>query len=424
MAGSRKRPSEGLRRGNEQLRKQQKTLDIQLAQWSSSQLEKSLLELPAEALLSEAHLPHPLPRTPPHGFRECRQMLQEDPVHLIALQRRQQGSNASTSSGSTASTCATQGDGPPQELPDPDSDSELGLHNGAAKAFLNRNELADWYVACRPEMRMKDGEQDARDEEQQHVDERPASAKPEHGDHHTCIDDCIDAKTFSISFGESELKRVDDQLVQRNVQQSQQKRIHKLKMQLSRRKKLISKLQRRLLETRRCKLEPPLAECCPDRADAACQTDGEAGKSLEAKIPRFMVRCRRSLRQGIRRLALGCALLPTSMCTSAVPELLKWRQVSRRTRSPEALIQHLEEMGGMARLGQRHLRPASVVAFGNKMNMLVGNPNASCAEAFGGETEQQKLFQRWHWCMVLAKRRTSHFAESDVRRIVGNNLHS
>ncbi|CAE7359496.1 unnamed protein product [Symbiodinium microadriaticum] len=416
MAGSRKRPSEGLRRGNEQLRKQQKTLDIQLAQWSSSQLEKSLLELPAEALLSEAHLPHPLPRTPPHGFRECRQMLQEDPVHLIALQRRQQGSNASTSSGSTASTCATQGDGPPQELPDPDSDSELGLHNGAAKAFLNRNELADWYVACRPEMRMKDGEQDARDEEQQHVDERPASAKPEHGDHHTCIDDCIDAKTFSISFGESELKRVDDQLVQRNVQQSQQKRIHKLKMQLSRRKKLISKLQRRLLETRRCKLEPPLAECCPDRADAACQTDGEdCAAKVHGSLPEISATGHSKVGAGV--CAPSDLNVPNLLPYLTVPELLKWRQVSRRTRSPEALIQHLEEMGGMA-------RPASVVAFGNKMNMLVGNPNASCAEAFGGETEQQKLFQRWHWCMVLAKRRTSHFAESDVRRIVGNNLHS
>ena len=70
-------------------------------------------------------------------------------LHYVP-RRRQQGSNASTSSGSTASTCATQGDGPPQdadfasacitrewltwkELPDPDSDSELGLHNGAAK---------------------------------------------------------------------------------------------------------------------------------------------------------------------------------------------------------------------------------------------------------------------------------------------------
>ncbi|CAE7657697.1 PAO3 [Symbiodinium sp. CCMP2592] len=28
------------------------------------------------------------------------------------------------------------------------------------------------------------------------------------------------------------------------------------------------------------------------------------------------------------------------------------------------------------------------------------------------------------WCMLLATRRASHFAESDVRRIVGNNLHS
>ncbi|CAE7815536.1 unnamed protein product [Symbiodinium sp. CCMP2592] len=48
----------------------------------------------------------------------------------------------------------------------------------------------------------------------------------------------------------------------------------------------------------------------------------------------------------------------------------------------------------------------------------------SFAEAFGGDTEQQKFYECRLWCLHLASKRKTCFAESRVRRIVDTNLQS
>ncbi|CAE7836639.1 unnamed protein product [Symbiodinium sp. CCMP2592] len=109
--------------------------------------------------------------------------------------------------------------------------------------------------------------------------------------------------------------------------------------------------------------------------------------------------------------------VPNLLPFLSVQELMSWRLVSRRTRSPEALLNHLEEMGSMD-------RPSSVVAFAEKVVVFASNPETSFAAAFGGDAKQQKLYEcRW-WCMALASKRRTHFAESDVEHIVGKNLES
>ncbi|CAE7847618.1 AMT1-1 [Symbiodinium necroappetens] len=114
-----------------------------------------------------------------------------------------------------------------------------------------------------------------------------------------------------------------------------------------------------------------------------------------------------------------------------VQELLNWRLLSRRTRSPKVLIQHVAEMGSMD-------RPEAIVAFAEKVTMFFRNPETSFAaalrghaetqrlyeSAFGGDATQQKLYESRSWCMALAANDRVHFAEIDVRRIVGNNLES
>ncbi|CAE7286656.1 unnamed protein product, partial [Symbiodinium microadriaticum] len=104
-----------------------------------------------------------------------------------------------------------------------------------------------------------------------------------------------------------------------------------------------------------------------------------------------------------------------------VRDLLNWRLLSRRTRSPKVLIEHVAEMGSLD-------RPESISAFVEKMDMigpfLSETFDASFAAAFEGNAEQQKLYEcRW-WCMKLASKRQTHFAESHVQRIVGKNLQS
>ncbi|CAE7224375.1 unnamed protein product [Symbiodinium sp. KB8] len=94
-----------------------------------------------------------------------------------------------------------------------------------------------------------------------------------------------------------------------------------------------------------------------------------------------------------------------------VQELLNWRLLSRRTRSPQALIAHVAEMGSMD-------RPEAMVSCVEQIVMFAGNPDASF------DAEQEKLYRCRCWCTALASKRKTHFAENDVHRIVGNNPQS
>ncbi|CAE7685344.1 PAO3 [Symbiodinium sp. CCMP2592] len=98
-----------------------------------------------------------------------------------------------------------------------------------------------------------------------------------------------------------------------------------------------------------------------------------------------------------------------------VQELLNLRLVSRRTRSPEALTAHVAEMGSMETADAVH-------DFAGKLELYIVNPNLSDDSAFEGDDEQQKLFLCRSWCMALASKDFTHFAESYVRRTVGKNL--
>ncbi|CAE7562175.1 unnamed protein product [Symbiodinium sp. CCMP2456] len=96
-------------------------------------------------------------------------------------------------------------------------------------------------------------------------------------------------------------------------------------------------------------------------------------------------------------------------------DLLSWRLVSRRTRSPEALTAHLAEMGSMD-------GPAAILAFAEQLELFGVNPNVSNESAFEGDAEQQKLCECRLWCLALASKTFTHFSESYVRRAVGKNL--
>jgi len=98
-----------------------------------------------------------------------------------------------------------------------------------------------------------------------------------------------------------------------------------------------------------------------------------------------------------------------------VQDLLSWRLVSRRTRSPEALTAHLAEMGSMD-------GPAAILAFAEQLELFGVNPNVSNESAFEGDAEQQKLCECRLWCLALASKTFTHFSESYVRRTVGKNL--
>ncbi|CAE7752460.1 unnamed protein product [Symbiodinium sp. CCMP2456] len=100
-----------------------------------------------------------------------------------------------------------------------------------------------------------------------------------------------------------------------------------------------------------------------------------------------------------------------------VQDLLSWRLVSRRTRSPEALTAHLAEMGSMD-------TPDAILAFAEQLELFGVNPNVSNESAFEGDAEQQKLCECRLWCLALASKTFTHFIESYVRRTVGKNLQS
>ena len=94
-----------------------------------------------------------------------------------------------------------------------------------------------------------------------------------------------------------------------------------------------------------------------------------------------------------------------------VHELLNLRLVSRRNRSPEALTAHVAEMGSMETAD-------AVKDFARKLELFVVNPFLSNDSAFEGDAEQQKLFDCRAWCMALASKTFSHFAESCSRPTV------
>ncbi|CAE7487999.1 AMT1-1 [Symbiodinium microadriaticum] len=101
----------------------------------------------------------------------------------------------------------------------------------------------------------------------------------------------------------------------------------------------------------------------------------------------------------------------------SVNDLLNWRLLSQTTRSPKALLQHVAELGSME-------RPASVIAFSDKRGLHHPDSDTSVAAAFAGDLKSQKLHECRMWCMALARKRWTHFAESDVLDIVGKNLQS
>ena len=98
-----------------------------------------------------------------------------------------------------------------------------------------------------------------------------------------------------------------------------------------------------------------------------------------------------------------------------VHELLNLRLVSRRNRSPEALTAHVAEMGSMETAD-------AVKDFARKLELFVVNPFLSNDSAFEGDAEQQKLFDCRAWCMALASKTFSHFAESCSRPTVEKNV--
>ncbi|CAE7728782.1 HISN7 [Symbiodinium microadriaticum] len=89
-------------------------------------------------------------------------------------------------------------------------------------------------------------------------------------------------------------------------------------------------------------------------------------------------------------LTIGMAVVMAS-----VPELLNWRLLSRRTSNHEALIAHVAEMGSMR-------RPENIVAFMEKRAEIRNNPDTPLAAAFGGDAEQQKVYDCLRWCAALA----------------------
>ena len=110
-------------------------------------------------------------------------------------------------------------------------------------------------------------------------------------------------------------------------------------------------------------------------------------------------------------------VLPSLLQYLTVDDILEWRLTSRHTSSPRVLIEHLCEMG---RLDESQ----SILDFAKTVSLASKCPNGFNAAASGFDVEQVKLFEiRW-WCMKLASARKTHFAESDVRHIVGSNLRS
>ncbi|CAE7651949.1 unnamed protein product [Symbiodinium sp. CCMP2456] len=108
-------------------------------------------------------------------------------------------------------------------------------------------------------------------------------------------------------------------------------------------------------------------------------------------------------------------LLPDMLPYLTVQDLLNWRLLSHETRSPSALIHHVADMGSME-------RAESVFELADKMTVF-RHPTIPNTAAFeGDDAEKQKIFECQLWCMALASKSRTHFARSDVHRIVGKNV--
>ena len=157
--------------------------------------------------------------------------------------------------------------------------------------------------------------------------------------------------------------------------------------------------------------------CRDNRAEAACRTDDEdfAASCDEARGSLPESEC---LMVGCGECAPRDLLLPDMLPYFSVPDLLKWRVLSQRTRRPGALLKHVAEMGSME-------RPKSIIAFHQKQKVFANSPSIiTFEEAFGDDAAQQKFYQCRKWCMALGRTRCTHFAENYVQSVVGNNLQS
>ncbi|CAE7206098.1 unnamed protein product [Symbiodinium necroappetens] len=145
------------------------------------------------------------------------------------------------------------------------------------------------------------------------------------------------------------------------------------------------------------------------RMDAACQTDFEDG-TVGWSLPETSATiCSDGPMVGGGEFAPYDLLLPSMLPYLSVKDLLNWRRLSQQTRSPEALIQHVAGLGSME-------RPESVVNFAD---MTFSQKHR--AASFGNDAAQ-KLHDCRNWCLSLAFKGKTHFAESHVKCIVGENL--
>ncbi|CAE7274327.1 AMT1-1, partial [Symbiodinium sp. KB8] len=182
-------------------------------------------------------------------------------------------------------------------------------------------------------------------------------------------------------------------------------------------------------------------DCGPgdDRVDAACQTDFEdcavGGSLLETsatmcshypmalagtkvgggEVMHSDLYVQLGLLQDMKKDCKSFDNCKDVLCAPQVNDLLNWRLLSQKTRSPKALLQHVAEMGSME-------RPASVIAFSDINRVNQPDSDTSIAAAFAGDFKSQKLYECRMWCAALARKRWTHFAESDVLSIVGKNL--
>ncbi|CAE7353811.1 unnamed protein product [Symbiodinium sp. CCMP2592] len=158
-----------------------------------------------------------------------------------------------------------------------------------------------------------------------------------------------------------------------------------------------------------------------DRSDAACQTEGEdcsVGWSLPeiSSLPEVSTDPESTV-VGAADFAPEVLLMKNLLPFMSVEALLFWRVLSTQTRSPQALLNHVSEMGSLE-------RPTSIVAFAQKMRVFAESPDVSLKAAFADDVEQQKFYDCRCWCMILASKHETHFAEAQVRDIVDKNLQS
>ncbi|CAE7654130.1 unnamed protein product [Symbiodinium sp. CCMP2592] len=178
---------------------------------------------------------------------------------------------------------------------------------------------------------------------------------------------------------------------------------------------------RQLRDDRQALAKP---EDAAKHVNAACLLDGDhcavGGPSSETSTMTSAEAAIEGIEVGTGECTPRDLFVPDLLPYLSVRDLLNWRLLSRRTRGPKVLTEHVAEMGCLH-------RPEAVLAFVEKMEAIGSNPDTfrtSFEAAFDGDAEQQKFHEcRW-WCMKLASKRQTHFAESHVRRIVGNNLQS